>query len=127
MRILSLLTAVLAISAAQAADLPLADTACTNYICFDATPNVSYVGTDSTYSSAIVMLDETLFSGPTTATTQVISGSDTITTVSAELHSADGRTLVLAATFRESVTEVNAGRLHTHRTNLELLSGTVSS
>ena len=58
MRILSLLTAVLAISAAQAADLPLADTACTNYICFDATPNVSYVGTDSTYSSAIVMLDD---------------------------------------------------------------------
>lgn len=127
MRTFLLFTALFAVSVAQAADLPLAQTGCTNYVCFNPAPGMSYVGTDSSFSSETVTLDGTLFSGPTTSISYATSGSDTIATLSAELRSADGRTLLLTATFRKWVTVVNSGRLHTRRTNLELLSGTVTS
>lgn len=127
MKSLSLLVALLAVSVANATDLPLNETGCTNYICFSPAPGISYVGTDSTYSSELTMSNGVLFSGPTTSLSQSAGSGEAIITLSAELHSADGRTLILTATFRKWVTVVNSGRLHTRKTNIELLSGTISS
>lgn len=103
---------------AHAGDVTLADTACTNYVCFNPAPGVAYVGTDASYSTAIAMVGGVLYTGATTS----VSG-DAIT---AELHSADGRQIVLTAAFRKWVTVTNAGRAHYRITHLELLGGSIT-
>ena len=108
----------LLVSAIAQADTPLAQVSCVNYVCFDPAPDVSYVGTDSTYSTAVANVDGVLYTGPTTS-----SSNGTIT---AELHSADGRTVILTASFRRWTTVVNSGRLHKTQVHLELLGGSIS-
>src|SRR5689334_20318642 len=110
MKMLSILVALFGASIAQAAGIPLGETSCTNYVCFNPAPDVAYIGTDSTYSSEVLMLEGTVYTGPTTSTSQTASDGGTITTLSAELRSADGRAIVVIATFRKWVVVVNSGR-----------------
>ena len=101
---------------AQAADLtPMS---CINFLCFKPAPEVAYIGTDSTYSLAIASVNGVLYTGPTTS---VLDG-----TITAELHSADGSTVVLIASFDRWVEVVNRGRAHYRIVHLELLGGTLT-
>ena len=114
-----LLTALLLSSAAQATEL--ADTSCINFMCYRPAAEVSYVGTDSFYGTAMAMIDGVLYTGPTTS---VVHDPDTdADSITAELHGADGRTVMLSASFARWVEVVNRGRAHYRIVHLELLGG----
>ena len=107
---------------AQAADL--APLSCINFLCFRPAPEVAYIGTDSTYSLAIASVNGVLYTGPTTS---MIHDPDTdIDSITADLHSADGSTIVLTASFARWVEVVNRGRAHYRIVHLELLGGTLT-
>lgn len=121
-RIALSLLLLLAAAAAHADSITLADTACSNFVCFSPAPGVDYVGTDSTYGKAIANVDGVLYTGAVTSAAPIADG---VTTITADLRSADGRVVLLTATFRKWVVTVNAGRLHTRLTRVELLGGTL--
>lgn len=114
---------LLTCAVAHADTTALADTGCTNFICFNPAPGVNYVGTDSTYSTAIAMVDGVLYTGPTTSLSA--DPATGYTTITADLRAADGRVIALVATFRRWVTVTNSGRAHYRITHLELLSGSI--